>query len=229
MMAQWHACKQRAPQALLFFRLGDFYEAFYEDAITLSKELDITLTKRHEIPMAGVPFHSCESYIDKLIGKGYRIAIAEQMEDPSTTKGLVKREIVRIITPGTVIHASPLKENNFLACLSQVNTTYGLSILDVTTSDFRTMQFEGLKDLLDEMCHLRPKEIILSQRWEKENPSFLEEVQRQFAPTFHRKENWHFDHKHTYDFLVRHFQVHTLDGFGLKGMNAAIDAAGVIL
>src|ERR1700726_2582243 len=96
MMAQWHACKGQAPGAVLFFRLGDFYEAFYEDAALLSKELDLTLTKRQEIPMSGVPFHTCEQYIDKLVAKGFRVAIAEQVEDPKKTKGLVKREIVRI-------------------------------------------------------------------------------------------------------------------------------------
>ena len=93
MMAQWQSCKKSAPDGILLFRLGDFYEAFYEDAILLSKELDLTLTKRQEIPMAGVPFHSSEGYIDKLVAKGYRVAIAEQMEDPKTVKGLVKREI----------------------------------------------------------------------------------------------------------------------------------------
>ncbi len=94
-MAQWHACKKSAPEAILLFRLGDFYEAFYEDAILISKELDLTLTKRQEIPMAGVPFHTSEAYVDKLVAKGYRVAIAEQMEDPRSVKGIVKREIVR--------------------------------------------------------------------------------------------------------------------------------------
>src|SRR5580692_5357864 len=116
MMAQWHACKNQTPDALLLFRLGDFYEAFYEDAGVLSRELDLTLTKRQEVPMAGVPFHAAEGYIDKLVAKGYRVAIAEQMEDPRTVKGLVKREIVRVVTPGTVVNSTLLsdKSNNFL-------------------------------------------------------------------------------------------------------------------
>src|SRR5271156_3813248 len=99
MMAQWQSCKKKAPESILLFRLGDFYEAFYEDAILLSKELDLTLTKRQEIPMAGLPFHTCEIYIDKLVAKGYRVAIAEQVEDPKKAKGLVKREVVRLVTP----------------------------------------------------------------------------------------------------------------------------------
>ena len=231
MMLQWHACKKSSPGTILFFRLGDFYEAFYEDAILISKELDLTLTKRQEIPMAGVPFHASESYIDKLVAKGFRIAIAEQMEDPKTVKGIVKREIVRVVTPGTVVNSTLLsdKANNFLGCITQVNSTYGLSILDLTTADFRAMEFEDGKQLLDELCRLRPKELVIAEKWQKEHPEWIEEILQQFNPALHIKENWHFDHKHTCDTLLRHFQVHTLDGFGLKGMIAAINAAGAIL
>ena len=231
MMLQWHACKKSSPGTILFFRLGDFYEAFYEDAILISRELDLTLTKRQEIPMAGVPFHASESYIDKLVAKGFRIAIAEQMEDPKTVKGIVKREIVRVVTPGTVVNSTLLsdKANNFLGCITQVNSTHGLSILDLTTADFRAMEFEDGKQLLDELCRLRPKELVIAEKWQKEHPEWIEEILQQFNPALHIKENWHFDHKHTCDTLLRHFQVHTLDGFGLKGMIAAINAAGAIL
>ncbi len=231
MMLQWHACKKGSPGTILFFRLGDFYEAFYEDAILISKELDLTLTKRQEIPMAGVPFHASEGYIDKLVAKGYRVSIAEQMEDPKSVKGIVKREIVRVITPGTVINSSLLtdKANNFLGCVTQVNSAFGLSILDLTTADFRAMEFEDGKQLLDELCRLRPKEILLSEKWQKEHSEWVEEILQQFNPSLHIKENWHFDHKHTCDILLRHFHVHNLDGFGLKGMIAAINAAGAVL
>ena len=108
MMQQWHDCKKKSEDSLLLFRLGDFYESFYADATVLSKELDLTLTKRGEIPMAGIPFHTSESYIDRLVSKGYRVAIAEQIEDPKQVKGLVKREIVRIVTPGTLVNSSLL-------------------------------------------------------------------------------------------------------------------------
>ncbi len=231
MMAQWHACKKGSPGTILFFRLGDFYEAFYEDAIAISKELDLTLTKRQDIPMAGVPFHASESYIDKLVAKGYRIAIAEQMEDPKTVKGIVKREIVRVVTPGTVVNSALLsdKANNFLGCLTQVNATFGLAVLDLTTADFRAIEFEDGKQLLDELCRLRPKELIFSEKWKKEHPEWIEEILQQFKPALHVKENWHFDHQHACDILQRHFQMHTLDGFGLKGMIAAINAAGAAL
>lgn len=231
MMAQWHACKKSSPGTLLFFRLGDFYEAFYEDAIAISKELDLTLTKRQDIPMAGVPFHSSESYIDKLVAKGYRVAIAEQMEDPKAVKGLVKREIVRVITPGTVVNSTLLcdKSNNFLGCITQVNSTFGLSILDLTTADFRAMEFEDGKQLLDELCRLQPKELLVSEKWHEEHPDWIQELLQQFSPAVHVKENWHFDHRHACDNLLRHFQLHSLDGFGLKAMIAAINAAGAIL
>lgn len=231
MMAQWHSCKKSAPSSILFFRLGDFYEAFYEDAILLSKELGLTLTKRQEIPMAGVPFHSSESYIDRLVGKGYRVAIAEQMEDPSTVKGLVKREIVRVITPGTIVNSTLLsdKANNFLACIVQVGDTHGLSVLDLTTADFRAMEFETLESLEDELSRLQPKEILVSEKWHLKHGALLQELKTILGCTFHIKEDWHFDHRHACDVLLRHFRIHNLDGFGLKGMIPAINACGAML
>ncbi len=231
MMQQWHTCKQSAPDCVLFFRLGDFYEAFYDDAVLIARELDLTLTKRQEIPMAGVPFHASEGYIDKLVAKGYRIAIAEQMEDPRTVKGLVKREIVRVITPGTVVTSSLLtdKSHHYLACLAQVGDRQGLSLLDLTTADFQAMEFDDVKSLVDELCRLQPKEILLSEKWQERHPEQLSELKQQFAPATHSQEDWHFDHHHACDILLRHFQVHNLDGFGLKGMVAAINAAGALL
>jgi DNA mismatch repair protein MutS len=231
MMTQWHACKKSVPDAILLFRLGDFYEAFYEDAILISEQLDLTLTKRQEIPMAGVPFHTSEAYVDKLVAKGYRIAIAEQMEDPRAVKGLVKREIVRVVTPGTVINSTLLtdKSNNYLACIAQVGETHGLSVLDLTTADFKAMEFNGCKELIDELCRLHPKEILIAEKWNKKHEAFIEEIKGQFEPTINIKEDWHFEHSHACDVLLRHFRVHNLDGFGLKGMVAAINASGTIL
>lgn len=231
MMAQWHACKASTPDSLLFFRLGDFYEAFYEDAVILAKELDLTLTKRQEIPMAGVPFHSAESYIDKLVEKGYRVAIAEQMEDPRSVKGIVKREVVRIVTPGTVITSTLLsdKSNNYLACITQVGEIHGLCILDLTTAEFRAMEFEDVKQILDALCRLNPSELLLQEKWKKHNEALLEEMRSQLNFALTVKDDWHFDHHHACDVLLRHFHVHNLDGFGLKGMIAAINASGAIL
>lgn len=231
MMAQWQACKLQAAGAILFFRLGDFYEAFHEDATLLAKELDVTLTQRQEIPMAGVPFHSGEGYIDKLVGKGYRVAIAEQMEDPRSVKGIVKREIVRIVTPGTLIQSSLLsdKSNNFLACIVQVGEVQGLSILDLTTTEFRAVEFDRLNELVDELYRLKPKEILLSGKWQKKYPAVVEEFQKQWGALVQSKEDWHFEHSHACQVLLRHFQVHSLDGFGLNQKIAAISASGAIL
>jgi DNA mismatch repair protein MutS len=231
MMAQWHACKKSAPNSILLFRLGDFYEAFYDDAILVSQVLDLTLTKRHDIPMAGVPFHTSEAYVDKLVAKGYRVAIAEQMEDPRAVKGLVKREIVRIVTPGTVINSTLLadKANNYLVSIAQVGEIQGLSILDLTTADFKAMEFEELKELIDELCRLKPKEILISEKWKKKHGKSLDELASQFSFSVNVKEDWHFDHAHACDVLLRHFRVQHLDGFGLKSMTAAINASGAML
>lgn len=230
MMVQWHACKEAAPDTILFFRLGDFYEAFYEDAEVISKELDLTLTKRQEIPMAGVPHHICETYIDRLVAKGYRVAIAEQMENPKETKGIVKREIVRIVTPGTVINSSLIqdKEPSYLASIVQLNQSWGLSFIDITTADFVVIEFEKKETLLDELARVGPKELILAKKW-KEDKDFLRELKTHFRPTIHYLESYHFDHESGLEFLKKHFKVQSLDGFGLKGFVSGITAAGALL
>jgi DNA mismatch repair protein MutS len=227
MMSQWYECKKQAQGAVLLFRLGDFYEAFEDDAVLLAKELELVLTKRQETPMAGIPAHTCESYIDKLVSKGYRVAVAEQMEDPQVVKGIIKREIVRMVTPGSVINSVLLsdKANNFIACLSQINSTYGLAILDLTTADFRVMEFQNNQELLDELGRFSPKEIVVSEKCWKHLSKNLEEMS---ASSFIREE-YHFDHQFACESLSKHFQVHTLDGFGLKGMTAAINAAGALM
>ncbi len=228
MMLQWQECKQNAKGALLLFRLGDFYEAFEQDALILSKELDLVLTKRQETPMAGVPAHACEGYLDRLLAKGYKVAIAEQIEDPKSTKGLVKREIVRVVTPGTVITSTLLsdKSSNFLAALTQVNTIFGLAILDVTTADFRVLECETEAELLDEFSRLQVKELLISQKCAKHLSSLFDNVIDCLKEI---RDEWHFDHKTATEKLTSHFHVHSLDSFGLKGMTAAINAAGALL
>ncbi len=231
MMAQWHQCKEAAKEAILLFRMGDFYEAFYEDAELLSKEIDLTLTKRQEIPMAGIPYHTCESYIDKLVAKGYRVAVAEQMEDPKKAKGLVKREIVRIITPGTLINSSLLtdKSNNFVASVTRQGSIYGLAVLDLTTAEFRVIEFEKESDLLNELYRLRPAEILTPDRLRKKQEALFQEIKQAYEFLLTAQEDWHFEHQTAYDFLAGHFNVHNLDGFGLRGMVAGVNAAGALL
>lgn len=231
MMVQWHACKEQAGEALLLFRMGDFYEAFYDDAALLAKELDLTLTRRQGIPMSGVPHHSGEIYIDKLVAKGYRVAIAEQMESPKETKGIVKREIVRMVTPGTLINSSLLSErtNNFFAAVIQVGSLFGLAFLDLTTSEFKVIEFEHIHELLNEVYRLRPVEFLTSQKFAEKHASFFEEIRKNCEILLNSHADWHFEHQVTYNFLIQHFKVHTLDGFGLKGMVPGIHAAGALL
>jgi DNA mismatch repair protein MutS len=231
MMAQWHACKNVAHNAILFFRMGDFYEAFYEDAVLISKELELTLTKRQEIPMSGVPCHTCENYIDRLVAKGYRVAVAEQIEDPKQAKGLVKREISRIITPGTVVNSSLLADhsNNYFASITQVGALLGFAFVDLTTSEFKVIEFEYEHELLNEIYRLKPAEFLISKKFKEKHPFLLDELRKSYDFVINEQDDWHFDHQIAYDSLVNHFKAKTLDGFGLKGMVAGINAAGALL
>lgn len=231
MMVQWHDCKKKAKDAILLFRLGDFYEAFYADASKIAKELNLTLTQRHDIPMAGIPFHTSEAYIDKLVSKGYHVAIAEQMEDPKEVKGLVKRDVVRIVTPGTVIQSSLLTENsnNFLGSVCVVNQTFGLSLLDLTTAEFKVLEFEHFSSLSDELIRIKPKELLLSEKTFSLHNVEWDELKKELGFSLSIKENWHFQHQYTLDLLTHHFGIQSLDSFGLQGMTSAINAAGGLL
>src|ERR1700726_1735045 len=167
LMRQYAAVKKEHPTALLFFRLGDFYELFFDDAIVASRELQITLTSRNKekgiaVPMCGVPHHAAEGYIGKLIRKGYKVAICEQMEDPRLTKKIVRREVTRVVTPGTAADSSlGSEENNFLAALAQTGDRVGFAALDLSTGEFRATEFAGqeaAKRIEDELQQLKPKE-----------------------------------------------------------------------
>src|ERR1019366_2281154 len=166
LMRQYSAIKERHPNALLFFRLGDFYELFFEDAVVASKELQITLTSRNKekgvpVPMCGVPYHAAEGYIAKLIRRGFRVAICDQMEDSRVAKKLVKREVTRVVTPGTAIDSQVLepRANNYLAAIVRRNGAAGLGLLDLSTGDFRATEFlgeESLTRLQDELDRMQP-------------------------------------------------------------------------
>lgn len=231
MMQQWQQCKQKAKDALLLFQLGDFYEAFYEDAKQISKELNITLTQRQGIPMCGVPLHSFDGYLDKLIALGYKVAIAAQTEDPKQVKGIVKREVVKTITPGTTTSTNLLNEktNNYFISLTQIGKTYGLACTDLSTSEFFLLQLECTEKLFDQIHRLSPSELLVSQNFIKNNPDFTKDLSHHIAFVLNKKEDWHFDQKATFEKLISHFKVHTLEGFGLEGKNAAICAAGALL
>lgn len=231
MMQQWHSCKKKAKDALLLFRLGDFYEAFYEDASLLSKELNLTLTHRQEAPMCGVPFHAVDNYIDKLIAKGFKVAIAEQMEEAQKGKTLVRRDIVRIITPGTIVESRLLSEknNNFFVSLHQIGKIFGLSLLDLTTAEFRVVEMEDKRDLLTELFRLKPSEFLVSKKFVQNHPNFFSELSYSFPFLLNTKEEFFFDLKINTEKLISHFQLQTLDGLGLRSMSSAIGAAGALL
>ena len=155
MMEQYMAIKEQNQDCILFYRLGDFYEMFFEDATTASRELEITLTGKNcgmeeRAPMCGIPFHAVDSYLNKLVEKGYKVAICEQVEDPKQTKGIVKREVIRIVTPGTNISQQSLddEKNNYLMCVFCSDDNFGLSVVDVTTGDFRTTSMDELQRLI---------------------------------------------------------------------------------
>lgn len=231
MMLQWQSCKNAANGALLLFRMGDFYEAFHDDAVVIAKELDLTLTRRQDIPMSGVPYHTSETYIDRLVSKGFRVAVAEQTEDPKKAKGLVKREIVRVVTPGTLINSSLLsdKSNNFFVSLTRVGSIFGLAVLDVTTADFRVIEFEQIQDLLNELYRLHPSEFLTSPKFKEKHQEIFDEIRQSYDFLLNTYEDWHFEHEAAHNFLTGQLGVHNLDGFGLKGMVAGINAAGALL
>lgn len=230
-MKQWHDCKKKAKDALLLFRLGDFYEAFYEDASILAKELNLALTKRQDVPMAGIPAHTCENYLDKLTKKGHIVALAEQIEDPKKVKGIVKRDVVRIVSPGTTFAENSLqqKNNNFFICITQVNTIYALAMLDLSTSELYCIEHTSLSELEDEIFKCAPSEILISKKCYEKNKSSIEDLKQRISFRVNIKEDWLFDHRTSYEFLTRHFGVHSLDGFGMKELHVAVNACGTLL
>jgi DNA mismatch repair protein MutS len=231
MMLQWRTCKKAAGDALLLFRMGDFYEAFYEDATMLSKEAEVTLTCRQGIPMSGIPWHTSEGYVEKLISKGLRVAIAEQTEDPKLAKGIVKREVVRVLTPGTLTSPGLLsdKSNNFFATVTYAEGKFGLAFLDISTAEFRAVEFEREQDLLNDLFRIRPAEALVSKRFQEKFSALLEDMQKSAPFLLNIEDDWRFGLDVTQEKLISHFKVHTLDGFGLKDLPAATIAAGAML
>jgi DNA mismatch repair protein MutS len=228
MMQQWESCKGRAQGALLLFRLGDFYEAFHHDAELIAKELSLTLTARQGVPMCGVPAHTADSYIDKLVAKGFRVAIAEQTE--SDAKGLMRREVVRVVSPGALVQSGLLqdKANNYIASLCNIGKVVGVSLLDVSTGEMRAAESDVASEVIDELCRLRPAEILIPKRWSQEQNPLLTELRSYFPFATVEKEEWHYDPKGALVLLLSHFQMASLDAFGLQGKLSATGAAGAL-
>ncbi len=234
MMQQYKSVKKQMPQAILFFRMGDFYEMFFEDAKIASRILGLTLTARdakgNKVPMCGVPHHASEGYIARLIRAGHKVAICDQVEDPREAKGIVKRELTRVITPGTVLDENLLteKKNNFLVALHRSGGRFGLAYLDISTGEFKLTEISTLDELRNELTRLDPREVLVSDLVEKDEAliKYLSGL-LPLAKTIY--EDWIFSYDHAYELLKEQFKTHSLDGFGCQGMIPGIAAAGAIL
>src|SRR5208337_1339285 len=259
LMRQHAAIKKEHPNALLFFRVGDFYELFLEDAVIASRELQITLTSRQKVegvalPMCGVPYHAAEGYISKLIRKGYKVAICDQVEDPKLTKKLVRREVTRVVTPGTAADSQlGSEENNFLCAIARHAGSLGFAALDLSTGEFRATEFTGPdadRRVADELQTLRPRELLFAAslplfQSAAPQPSLAAAASApasaaaprmastELAPFARWSEtpldDWIFATDYAIPLVENHFGVLSLEGYGLANHNAAACAAGAIL
>lgn len=234
-MTHYLETKKQYPDCILFYRLGDFYEMFFEDALTASRELEITLTGKEcgleeRAPMCGVPYHAVDSYLYKLVQKGYKVAIAEQMEDPKLAKGLVKREVIRVVTPGTITSSQALDErkNNFLMGIVYIGDIFGVSICDITTGDYLVTEVEGERSLLDEIFKFTPSEIICNEAFYMSSVD-LEDLKNRYHVAISSLDNHYFSDDSCRKVLKEHFKVNSLDGLGLGDYDAGVIAAGAVM
>ena len=216
MMQKYFETKDQYPGCILFYRLGDFYEMFFDDAITASKALEITLTGKEcgleeRAPMCGVPFHAADNYIDRLVKKGYRVAIAEQMEDPKLAKGLVKREVIRVVTPGTICDNKALDEtkNNYIMCIVYMADRYGLSVADVTTGEYLVTELDSQTKLMDELYKFMPSEIVCNEAFYMSGLD-LDDLKNRLHMAIYSLEAWYFDDALCRETLQEHFKVASL-------------------
>ena len=235
MMQQYMETKKEYPDCILFYRLGDFYEMFFDDALTASRELEITLTGKNcgleeRAPMCGVPYHAVDSYLNRLVSKGYKVAICEQMEDAASAKGLVKRDVVRIVTPGTNLDVQALDEtkNNYIMCVVYVADRYGLSVADVTTGEYMVTEQNDKEKLFDEIYKFMPSELICNESFYMSGMD-LEFLKNKLGITLYSLDPWYFDDTICQRTLTDHFHVNALDGLGLKDYDCGVIAAGALL
>ena len=225
MMKHYLKTKEEYPDCLLFYRLGDFYEMFFEDAKIVSKELELTLTGKscgleERAPMCGVPFHAADTYINRLVAKGYKVAICEQMEDPKKAKGMVKREVVRIATPGTNIDMQALDEskNNYIMCIVYLADKYGISIADVSTGDYFVTEVDSERKLLDEMNKFAPAEIVCNEAFYMSGTD-IADLRQRLHIAVSSLDAWYFGDDLAKETLLAHFHAHTLQALGLADYN----------
>lgn len=235
MMQQYMETKKEYPDCILFYRLGDFYEMFFDDAITASRELEITLTGKNcgleeRAPMCGVPYHAVDGYLNRLVSKGYKVAICEQMEDPATAKGLVKRDVVRIVTPGTNLDTQSLDEtkNNYIMCVVYIADRYGLSVADVTTGEYLVTELGDSEKLFDEIYKFMPSELICNEAFYMSGMD-LELLKEKLGITIYSLDAWYFDDAICQRTLKEHFHVNVVEGLGLADYDCGVIAAGALL
>ena len=235
MMQQYMKTKEEYKDCILFYRLGDFYEMFFDDAITASKELEITLTGKscgldERAPMCGIPYHAVDGYLNKLVKRGYKVAICEQVEDPKQAKGIVKREVTRIVTPGTNVDIQALEEsrNNYLMCVAYLTNKIGLSTIDISTGDYYVTELETDRQLFDEINKFMPSEIICNDGFMVSGFD-LDDLKNRLNITIYHLEPWYFDDATCEKVLLEHFKIKTFTALGIDDFKAGILAAGAIM
>ena len=233
MMQQYLKTKEQYKDCILFYRLGDFYEMFFDDALTVSKELELTLTGKNcgleeRAPMCGVPYHAVEGYLNRLVSKGYKVAICEQIEDPKTAKGLVARDVVRIVTPGTNLNTADETRNNYLMCIVCLSDRFGLSTADITTGDYVVTEVDSRRKLVDEINKFAPSEIVCNDAFTMSGVD-TGDLRYRMGISVYPLESWYFDDELCKKTLLEHFHVSDLQGLGLKDFGCGTIAAGALL
>ncbi len=235
MMQQYMETKKQYPGCILFYRLGDFYEMFFEDAKTVSRELELTLTGKEcglseRAPMCGVPYHALDTYLSRLVQKGYKVAIAEQMEDPRQAKGLVRREVIRVVTPGTLLDSQALDEskNNYLMCIVYIAKSFGVAVTDITTGEFLVTELSSIRALLDEIYKYTPSEIICNEAFYMSGVD-LEALKGRVNFLATALDSRYFDEELCANTLKEHFHVDRLEGLGLADYKIGLAASGAAL
>ncbi len=234
MMEQYVATKEKYKDCILFYRLGDFYEMFFDDAILASKELEITLTGKdcgmeERAPMCGIPFHAADTYINQLVKKGYKVAIGEQVEDPKLAKGLVKREVIRIVTPGTNLSSESLEEskNNYLMCISYIGKNYGISVTDLSTGVFKTCQIQQAEKVVDEINKFQPSEVLYQAGVEQVEE--IHAVCERLQVSHTEAPDYYFNLETDEETLKRQFHINSIEGLGLKDSPACVASCGALM
>ena len=235
MMTHYLETKKQYPDCILFYRLGDFYEMFFEDAKIVSRELELTLTgkscgQEERAPMCGVPFHAYESYMNRLVAKGYKVAICEQMEDPKQAKGMVRREVIRVVTPGTNINEQALDEgkNNYIMCIVSLSDQFGVATADITTGDFFVTEVDSKRRLLDEIYKFSPTEVVCNEALFMSGLD-IDDLKNRVGIVLYSLENWYFDDSLCENTLKEHFRVNSLEGLGLADLECGMIASGSLL